>query len=100
MRGKDEQQLDVFRYISPEQRVPHDHPLRPLRVMFFGIIAFAWHDFNNWQQIRVLGGVPHREILGSPVWAGVLPLEVRSRTPVPDDNLVERCGCSRLRSAL
>ena len=33
MRGKDEQQLDVFRYISPEQRVPQDHPLRPLRVM-------------------------------------------------------------------
>src|SRR5436305_3172250 len=33
MRGKDEQQLDVFSYISPEQRVPQDHPLRPLRVM-------------------------------------------------------------------
>ena len=33
MRGKDEQQLDVFSYISPEQRVPHDHALRPLRVM-------------------------------------------------------------------
>jgi hypothetical protein len=33
MRGKDEQQLDVFRYISPEQRVPQDHPLRTLRVM-------------------------------------------------------------------
>jgi transposase len=33
MRGKDEQQLDVFSYISPEQRVPQDHPLRLLRVM-------------------------------------------------------------------
>jgi transposase len=33
MRGKDDQQLDVFSYISPEQRVPQDHPLRPLRVM-------------------------------------------------------------------
>jgi transposase len=33
MRGKDEQQLDVFSYISPERRVPQDHPLRPLRVM-------------------------------------------------------------------
>ena len=33
MRGPDEQQLDVFSYVSPEQRVPHDHPLRPLRVM-------------------------------------------------------------------
>ena len=33
MRGKDEQQLDVFSYISPEQRVPQLHPLRPLRDM-------------------------------------------------------------------
>jgi len=33
MRGKDEQQLDAFSYVSPEQRVPQDHPLRPLRVM-------------------------------------------------------------------
>ena len=33
MRGKDEQQLDVFSYISPEQRVPQDHPLRSRRAM-------------------------------------------------------------------
>src|ERR1017187_10229922 len=33
MRGKDEQQLDVFSYVSPEHRVPQDHPLRPLRVL-------------------------------------------------------------------
>jgi len=33
MRGNDEQQLDVFSYVSPEQRVPQDHPLRALRVM-------------------------------------------------------------------
>jgi transposase len=33
MRGKDEQQLDVFSYVSAEQRIPQDHPLRPLRAM-------------------------------------------------------------------
>src|SRR6204780_4646259 len=33
MRRKDEQQLDVFSYISPEQRVPQDHPLRSLRAI-------------------------------------------------------------------
>ena len=33
MRGNDEQQLDVFSYVSPEQRVSQDHPLHPLRVM-------------------------------------------------------------------
>jgi len=29
MHGKDGQHLDVFIYISPEQRVPQDHPQRP-----------------------------------------------------------------------
>jgi len=33
MRGQDGQQLGVFSYVSPEQRIPHDHPLRQLRVM-------------------------------------------------------------------
>jgi transposase len=33
MRGQDEQQLGVFSYISPEQRIPHDHPLRQIRVL-------------------------------------------------------------------
>ncbi len=33
MRGDDEQQLGVFSYVSPEQRVPTDHPLRALRAM-------------------------------------------------------------------
>src|SRR3984893_9953517 len=33
MRGDDEQQAAMFSYISPEQRVPADHPLRPIRKM-------------------------------------------------------------------
>ena len=33
MRGDDEQQAAMFSYISPEQRVPDDHPLRPIRKM-------------------------------------------------------------------
>src|ERR1700690_4204206 len=33
MRGDDEQQLGVFSYISPEERVPQEHPLRPVRAM-------------------------------------------------------------------
>src|SRR5229473_2107171 len=33
MRGDDEQQAAMFIYISPEQRVPADHPLRPIRQM-------------------------------------------------------------------
>ena len=33
MRGDDRQQSDLYSYISPEARVPKDHPLRPLRRM-------------------------------------------------------------------
>jgi len=33
MRGEDEQQAAMFSYVSPEQRVPADHPLRPIRKM-------------------------------------------------------------------
>ena len=33
MRGDNEQQAGMYSYISPEQRVPADHPLRPLRKM-------------------------------------------------------------------
>src|SRR5258707_9949643 len=33
MRGDDNQQDGMFSYISPEKRVPVDHPLRPIREM-------------------------------------------------------------------
>src|SRR3954464_7582136 len=31
MRGDDQQQFSVFSYVAPEDRVPADHPLRPIR---------------------------------------------------------------------
>ena len=31
MRGDDIQQTTMFSYLSPEQRVPVDHPLRAIR---------------------------------------------------------------------
>src|ERR1043166_5636657 len=33
MRGQDHQQSDMFSYLSPEQRVRPDHPLRAIRAM-------------------------------------------------------------------
>lgn len=33
MRGDDQQASHLFSYLSPEQRVPADHPLRPIRAM-------------------------------------------------------------------
>ena len=33
MRGPDEQTQHIFSYLSPEQRVPADHPLRAIRAL-------------------------------------------------------------------
>ena len=33
MRGTDTQQSSMFSYLSPEERVPVKHPLRPIRLM-------------------------------------------------------------------
>ncbi len=33
MRGNDQQDTTLFSYIAPEERVPADHPLRPIRSM-------------------------------------------------------------------
>ena len=38
MRGIDHQQEDMFSYLSPEQRVRKDHPLRAVRAMTDGIL--------------------------------------------------------------
>ena len=39
MRGDDRQQAAMWSYISPEQRVPPEHPLRPIRAMVDTILA-------------------------------------------------------------
>jgi hypothetical protein len=38
MRGNDERQMGVFSYVSPEQRVPQDHPSRFVQWLY-GLIA-------------------------------------------------------------
>jgi transposase len=38
MRGVDEKQETMFSYISPEKRVPIEHPLRPLREMVDAVL--------------------------------------------------------------
>src|ERR1017187_8803392 len=47
MRGSDQQQSHVFSYISPEQRVRSDHPLRPIRTMVDEILKQLSPQFNK-----------------------------------------------------
>jgi transposase len=46
MRGDDQQQAAIFSYISPEQRVPTDHPLRPIRAMVDEILRGLSPQFD------------------------------------------------------
>src|ERR1700689_3924183 len=47
MRGNDQQQTHVFSYISPEQRVRKDHPLRPIRTMVDEILKQLSPQFSK-----------------------------------------------------
>ncbi len=45
MRGDDRQQAGMWSYISPEQRVPPDHPLRPIRAMVDAVLVAMSPEF-------------------------------------------------------
>jgi transposase len=47
MRGNDQQQSHVFSYISPEQRVRSDHPLRPIRTMVDEVLKQLSPQFHQ-----------------------------------------------------
>jgi transposase len=47
MRGTDEQQSHMFSYLSPEKRVPKDHPLRDIRTMVDRVLAGLSRRFDG-----------------------------------------------------
>jgi len=47
MRGDDRQQDGLFSYLSPEQRVPRNHPLRRLRPLVDKVLGALSSRFNK-----------------------------------------------------
>ena len=47
MRGTDHQQSHIFSYLSPEQRVRKDHPLRAIRAMVDEILHALSREFDR-----------------------------------------------------
>src|SRR5256885_17098836 len=47
MRGDDEQPDSMFSYVSPEQRVPKEHPLRAIRQLVDEILAEMSREFDT-----------------------------------------------------
>ena len=38
MRGADSKQEGIFSYVSPESRIPTNHPLRPIRALLLQVL--------------------------------------------------------------
>ena len=47
MRGTDEQQSQMFSYLSPEQRVRKEHPLRAIRMMVDEVLRSLSREFDR-----------------------------------------------------
>ena len=47
MRGDDRQPDAMFSYVSPEQRVPSDHPLRAIRLLVDEILGDMSREFDK-----------------------------------------------------
>jgi transposase len=63
MRGTDQQQSHAFSYISPEQRVPRDHPLRPIRTMVDEILKQLSPQFNKMYAKVGRASIPPEQLL-------------------------------------
>jgi transposase len=63
MRGCDQQQSHVFSYISPEQRVRKDHPLRPIRTMVDQVLKELSPEFNKMYSKVGRPSIPPEQLL-------------------------------------
>src|ERR1700728_3104584 len=63
MRGTDEQQNHMFSYLSPEKRVPKDHPLRAIRVMVDEILAQLSRRFDSMYASAGRPSIPPEKLL-------------------------------------
>ena len=63
MRGTDTQQSAMFSYLSPEQRVPANHPLRQIRVMVDVVLKILSPTFNRMYSAFGRPSIPPEKLL-------------------------------------
>jgi len=63
MRGNDVQQQAMFSYLSPEARVPQDHPLRPIRNMVNQALAELSGEFQAMYSREGRPSIPPEKLL-------------------------------------
>ena len=63
MRGEDTQQSTMFSYLSPESRVPTDHPLRPIRITVDRVLSRLDARFENMYSSIGRPSIPPEKLL-------------------------------------
>lgn len=63
MRGPDSQQAHMFSYLSPEQRVPQDHPLRSIRQMVDAVLQALGPEFHRLYSWTGRPSIPPEKLL-------------------------------------
>ncbi len=63
MRGGDAKQEGMWSYISPEKRVPADHPLRPLRKLVNSVLHDMSRSFSRLYSLQGRPSVPPEQLL-------------------------------------
>ncbi len=63
MRGDDTKQASLFSFVSPEQRVPQDHPLRPIKVLTERILASLSRTFTRMYSKTGRPSIPPERLL-------------------------------------
>ena len=64
MRGDDEQTSHMFSYVSPEQRVPVDHPLRSIRALTDEALRSLSRRFAGLYAKTGRPSIPHAPCVG------------------------------------
>src|SRR5271169_4815217 len=63
MRGTDTQQSSMFSYLSPEERVPAKHPLRPIRLMVDDVLKSLSSAFSRLYSAYGRPSIPPEKLL-------------------------------------
>ena len=72
MRGHDEQTTHMFSYLSPEQRVPADHPLRAVRALTDEALQTMSRRFASLYATTGRPSIPPEQWLRALLLAGAL----------------------------
>ena len=63
MRGNDKHQDTMFSYVSPEQRVPQGHPLRPIREMVNDVLKEMSASFSRVYSTQGRPSIPPEQLV-------------------------------------